>query len=84
MAQSVLKENGCVIPCHSLHRLSSLELAPSDEVEVVKILSFNSQITSILGDSVALPIGPLQDQDANPYDLEPYGELHNDILGSRG
>jgi hypothetical protein len=48
---------------------------------VAKRLSFNYQITSILGDSVALPIGPLQDLDNNPYDLEPYGELHDDILG---
>ncbi len=75
MAQWILKENGKVVPCQSLHHLTKAESAPSNEVEVAKRATYNASITKILGNSVSIPIGPLPDpQVEDPYDLEPYGD----------
>ena len=75
MAQWVLKENGWVIPCRSLQCLTKAESAPSNEVELTKRASYNTSVSRILGDSVAVPVGPLPDpQEEDPYDLEPYGD----------
>ncbi len=73
MTQWVLKENGKVVPRRSLQCLTKAESSPSNEVELAKRTSYNGLITQILGDSVAVPVGPLPDpQEEDPYDLEPY------------
>ncbi len=42
---------------------------------MAKRISYNASITRILGDSVAVLVGPLPDpQEEDPYDLEPYGD----------
>ena len=48
---------------------------------MTKRATYNASITRILGDSVAVPVGPLPDpQEEDPYDLEPYGDdVHDDI-----
>ena len=81
MAQWVLKENGRVVPRRTLRRLTQAESVPSNEVESTKRATYNASITRILGDSVAVPVGPLPDpQEEDPYDLEPYGDdVHDDV-----
>jgi hypothetical protein len=44
MAQWILKENGQVVPCRTLRRLSPAELALSNVVEADKRLSFDNSI----------------------------------------
>jgi hypothetical protein len=41
MAQWILKENGKVVPCCTLHHLTPAELSPSNEVEMEKRSLFN-------------------------------------------
>jgi hypothetical protein len=78
MAQWVLKENGKIVPCQSLCRLTPVESAMSNKVKVAKLAIFNTSITAILGDSVSIPTGPHPDQVEDPYDLEPYGDYEAD------
>ena len=58
MAQWILKENGKVVPWRTLRRLTSDELAPSNEVEIDKRSNFTSLIRANLGDSISLPQAP--------------------------
>jgi hypothetical protein len=79
MAQWILKENGKVVPRRTLRRLSSAELAPTNEVEVDKQALFNTLIWGRLGDSVKIPNNIPLDNDATEafnelWDLEPYEE----------
>ena len=55
MCQSVLQMNGEVVPCRSLLRLRSDELAASNSSEYRKHSQFDDAITSKLGDSFSLP-----------------------------
>ena len=53
MAQNVLTHNGTVVPRRTLRRLTAAEL--SNPVEIKKRNDFDSQIKSLLGDSLTLP-----------------------------
>jgi hypothetical protein len=73
MAQWILKENGKVVPCRTLRRLTPAELSPSNEVESEKRSLFNAAIQNVLGDSIIIPL----DNDATKafdalWDLDPY------------
>ncbi len=81
MAQWILKENGKVVPWHTLCCLSPAELAPTNEVEVEKQALFNTSICGRLGDSVKIPNNIPLDNDATEafdelWDLEPYEDGH--------
>ncbi len=82
MAQWISKENGKVVPLGTLHRLSPAELAPTNEVKVVKQALFNtSLICGRVGDSVKIPNDIPLDNDATEtfdelWDLKPYEDDH--------
>ena len=72
MAQWILRENGKVIVRRSLRRLTPGELAQSNDAERAKRDMFDSRIRSKLGDSLAPPKDPLEDQPVDDWDLELY------------
>ena len=77
MAQWILKENGKVVPCCTLCRLTPAELFPSNEVEMEKRSLFNVAICGILDDSIKIPkVVPLDNEVTTAFDalwdLEPY------------
>ncbi len=77
MAQWILKENGKVVPCCTLCRLTPAELSPSYEVEMEKRSLLNVEIRGILGDSIKIPkVVPLDNEATTAFDalwdLEPY------------
>ena len=77
MAQWILKENGKVVPCHTLRRLTPAELSPSNKVETEKCSLFNVAIRGVLGDSVEITKNVLLDNNATKafdalWDLDPY------------
>jgi hypothetical protein len=81
MAQWILKENGKVVPRHTLSCLSPAELAPTNEVKIEKQALFNTLIRGWLGDSVKIPNDIPPDNNATEafdelWDLEPYEDDH--------
>jgi hypothetical protein len=77
MAQWILKENGKVVPCCTLRRLTPAELSPSNEVEMEKRSLFNVAIRGVLGDSVKILQNVPLDNNATKafdalWDLDPY------------
>jgi hypothetical protein len=59
MVQWVLKDNGKVVPCRSIHCLSASKLAPLNEDEHSKGEIFSTSICGLLGDSISLLATPL-------------------------
>ena len=50
-----MKQNGQVLPQHTLRKLTAEQLAPSNEVEHQKRVIFDAAIRRKLGDSFSLP-----------------------------
>jgi hypothetical protein len=61
-----------VVPRWTLCRLTSNELAPSNQVEIDKRSNFTSLIRANLSDSISLPQAPLPAGHEVLWDLEPY------------
>jgi hypothetical protein len=85
MAQWILKENGKVVPCRTLCRLTPDELSTSNEVEMEKRSLLNVVIRGVLSDSVKIPkVVPLDNNATKAFDalwdLDPYYEDDDEVL----
>ena len=74
MVNWILTQKEMVSPRWSIRHLTADERSDSNEVEAVKRISFNADITAKLGDSVKLPSTPLPDWVKPELDSEPYGD----------
>ena len=80
MVQWVFQDNGKVVPCQSIRRLSAAELAPLNENKHSKQEKFSSSICGLLGDSISLPATPLPNLIDDYWEMEPYGDDVEDAI----
>ena len=64
MTQWILKQNGGVVPWHTVRKLTSEMLAPSNEVEKAKQDAFDIDIRRKLGDYFSPPVDALQPENS--------------------